>query len=475
MADKEQPNTLFHDLGQHLANAYQSFIDSKSQNDNENVASPEDINAGKLSSLSDVRPQSPTPSTMTPQSVPQQVSMAAQTAPVQQDTQQAPITQPQQPQEDFSKGQGGLPGPIQASTNLAKAEQNAGNAISDIRGKGLDSENSLIKTTYDNFQNNQAQDQQLMKAYMDKTIDPNHVINSMSTGKKIMTSLGLLFSGIGSGLTGQKNLALEMINDNISRDLEAQKSELGKAYNAYQMHREGTKDEFQADLQHQKDNMIAIDAAIEQQKAKLMGPQAVAAATATQLGLRNQIMDLNQKSAMWNATKQALSGSGSQDPASKLRIMQLTGQINPNQAEQAYKELDHAQNFETQKSNILQSFDSANKENTISGRITHLGAEPASVAALQNQIMPFLKDAEGRINETEIKRTDKLIPSPGDSQHKIAEKRKALEDFMNEKSSTSTLKSLGIEPNKPVQKPQYKTVNGIRYMRGPNGEAIPVK
>jgi hypothetical protein len=38
----------------------------------------------------------------------------------------------------------------------------------------------------------------------------------------------------------------------------------------------------------------------------------------------------------------------------------------------------------------------------------------------------------------------------------------------------NTLKNYGLPVQKPQQAPQYKTVNGVRYMRGPDGKAIPV-
>lgn len=495
MADQDssqdgQSTTLFHDLGQHLAHAYQSFLDSKAEyGQSQQPQSLESINQGQLPAQANaqapVQGSGAQPISLTPQEMAQlspqerqQVSQSQQ--PVQQpQTPPQALTQTTQPppqQPDASQGSGGMPGPLKAQSNLANAAQEASQGIQSKYDEGLKQQQDLMAQTKVHFDANNLQDQQLMNAYMSKQIDPNHVINSMSTGSKVMTSLGLLFSGIGSGLTGQKNLALEMINNSIARDLEAQKSNLSQAYNAYQMHREGTKDQFSADLQYQKDNMLAIDAAIEQQKAKLMGPQAVANATATQLGLKNQILDLNQKQAMWNTMQQQLRNPSS-NPANKIRLMQLTGQLNPNQSEQAFKELDRVNNFSVQKQNIMENFDKANQENTIMGRVAHLGSTPASVDAIKNQIMPYLKDAEGRINETEIKRVDSLIPSPGDAPHKVAEKRKALQDFMDEKASSSMLRGIGIQPQsqQAMKQPQTKTVNGVKYIRGPNGEAVRVQ
>ncbi len=56
-----------------------------------------------------------------------------------------------------------------------------------------------------------------------KQIDPERFWNNASTGRKVMAGIGLLLSGIGSGLTGQKNMAMETINKLIDNDIKAQK------------------------------------------------------------------------------------------------------------------------------------------------------------------------------------------------------------------------------------------------------------
>lgn len=50
--------------------------------------------------------------------------------------------------------------------------------------------------------------------------------NKLSTGDKILASIGIALSGIGSGLTNQPNMAMQMINKYIDDDMEAQKLSL---------------------------------------------------------------------------------------------------------------------------------------------------------------------------------------------------------------------------------------------------------
>jgi hypothetical protein len=60
-------------------------------------------------------------------------------------------------------------------------------------------------------------------------LDPNRMWNSRSAGEKVMASIGMILGGIGSGLTGQPNAALQVVQAQIDRDVDAQKAQLGKA------------------------------------------------------------------------------------------------------------------------------------------------------------------------------------------------------------------------------------------------------
>lgn len=61
-------------------------------------------------------------------------------------------------------------------------------------------------------------------------IDPNHYLNSMGTGQRIQTAIGLILGGFAAG-AGQANPAQQFLNEQINRDIDAQKAELGKKEN----------------------------------------------------------------------------------------------------------------------------------------------------------------------------------------------------------------------------------------------------
>lgn len=64
----------------------------------------------------------------------------------------------------------------------------------------------------------------LNTAASNATIDPEAYLHSMGTGQKVLTSIGMVLSGIGSGLTGQPNMAVDMYNKNTQRAIEAQQA-----------------------------------------------------------------------------------------------------------------------------------------------------------------------------------------------------------------------------------------------------------
>ncbi len=62
-------------------------------------------------------------------------------------------------------------------------------------------------------------------------INPRQYLDNMSTAGKISTGIGLVLGGMGAGLTHGPNLVFQHLQDQINRDVDAQKAELGKKQN----------------------------------------------------------------------------------------------------------------------------------------------------------------------------------------------------------------------------------------------------
>lgn len=95
------------------------------------------------------------------------------------------------------------------------------------------------------FQDNLNKQEAERKALMDDAakghLDPRQLIRNMSTGSKVMAGIGLFLGGIGSGMTGQPNLAYQMMEKAIDQDIEAQKTNIGLKTSLLQANLNSTK------------------------------------------------------------------------------------------------------------------------------------------------------------------------------------------------------------------------------------------
>lgn len=101
----------------------------------------------------------------------------------------------------------------------AKLQDDLAKRITDVDQKYQPIEDSLNRRT-----------NELSSAIQNQNIDPTRLWNNAGTGNKILAGIGILLSGIGSGLQGHgaQNIALNVIDKEIDRDIDAQKTELGK-------------------------------------------------------------------------------------------------------------------------------------------------------------------------------------------------------------------------------------------------------
>ena len=72
---------------------------------------------------------------------------------------------------------------------------------------------------------------ELIKRYEEGKIKPGRYLESKGTMSRIATAIGMLAGGLGGGLLGTENPAMKMLNDDINRDIESQKMDLGKVEN----------------------------------------------------------------------------------------------------------------------------------------------------------------------------------------------------------------------------------------------------
>lgn len=316
-----------------------------------------------------------------------------------------------------------------------------------------------------------AEHKQLASDVVNAKIDPNRVWNNSSTGNKIGAAIGILLSGIGSGLTGSPNMAMGVIKDNIDKDIEAQKAELGKKENLLSQN-----------LRKYGDLNTATHATMLQLGAITQGQIAAAAAKtgsqdvlakAQMAGAKiSDEMMLGTNELSMNLTKQqmqrkAMSGNmqGGQDPSTLVQYL-----VPKEHQANAFKEIERAQDTRKMSNSIVDSFNQAEKENTVLKTGAGWVRTPASVLALHQAMQPTFQDLEGTVRQAAMDNTFKNItPAPGDSEHTIETKRAALKNYLQSKSSAPFSKGFGIDLGKfsttssdrsmdlPEQQKQYVT------------------
>ena len=280
------------------------------------------------------------------------------------------------------------------------------------------------------------------QAYRNGMIDPNRALNSMGTGAKITAAISVLLGGLGAGLTHTSNGALDIINNSIDRDIEAQKVNLGKQGSLLSLYHQQYGDLANAQSAMKLDLLTATKMQIEKASAQSGSAIAQANGQIAMGQIDGMIAQKKHEIAMNDLVRSLGNGAQAGDPmANALKIRLI---VPEHQQEAAFKQLGDAENHAKQSAIIMAGFDQANQDNTLGNRAIHSGFEPASVARMQTAIMPYLKDSAGRINEQELERTDALIPKPGDSAQKIAQKKLGMQQYLSEKSSFPLLRPYGI-------------------------------
>lgn len=184
-----------------------------------------------------------------------------------------------------------------ALADQQKIARDTGNAM----GQTLKAYNA-VPTQTQIFKNHQVANQKFQNDYAKlPPLDQNRIFDK-NTGSKIQAGIGLMISGIGSGLSGQPNLAMQMIENQINRDLDSQKNDQSKAMNLWKMNRENMGSEMSANLATQNQLMGAVKIQAMQAAARTAGPQAAERIAPLIQAADAKIADNEQNIAMLEGT-----------------------------------------------------------------------------------------------------------------------------------------------------------------------------
>ncbi len=398
---------------------------------------------------------------------PQQVEAMDPQSPAKADT---PAPAGPNIEADYAKGQKAIQEQADVSSQLS--QKNAAIETDALAQKEKDAQ--AFKSNSDNIL---AHQQAFIDDYAKQHINPNHFMESYaenaSVGQKIATGIGLLLGGFAAqyGRDG-RNPAADMIQNQINRDIDSQKANIENKKTLMGANQAMLHDSVMAENMTRMNLNDIYSHKIQQAAAQLGTQQAKANADAMSSKFAMENAQIRQQMAM-RATVLGGIKNGTASPESMIPVM-----IPEAHQKDAMKELSQAKHAINTKQFLMDQFDKAAKENTMMRTGGGHLRTPPSIIAMNGNELPLIHDLEGRVNEFEQKTLQSLHPQPGDLDSKVADKRIAYEKFLSGKEDTPTLNAYipGFSDRlKPKEAPQIKTVNGVRYMRGPNGQAIRVK
>lgn len=305
---------------------------------------------------------------------------------------------------------------------------------------------AAMKTPQQISDDYKAKDDTLMKQYMDKQIDPNRLFHNASTGSKITAAIGLMLGGIGSGLTGKSNAAIDFMNTAIGHDIDAQKQDQSKAMNLWKMNREHMQDDMQASLATQNQYLSAVQAKVALGASKTQNADAHLRASQ----MVNQIEQQKiQNRRQLGVLQTAAAGGASSNPGA------IVGSLiqNPEDQKSAFKELQENQGVESLRQMWKNSYDDL-KDKALHGAAFDRSDRQSAVNIISGKIQ---KLAEGRYNKDAADNlAEAMLPGHGFTgwePQETTDKKfiRGNQFFDTERTPSPTLGKYGINPDTLIQ------------------------
>lgn len=331
--------------------------------------------------------------------------------------------------------------------NAAKAQQNLGEEQAGIYQDSTKAIQSVLENHQQKMASLDAENDALTKTIANSKIDPSRYVHNMGTGQKIMSAIGLMLGGLGSGLTHGPNLAYESLQKNIQNDIEAQKMDLGKKNSLLSMNLQkyGRLDAATQATMMQMNAMT--QGQIAQTAAKYGGQINMGNVQATLGKMKNdemmQGMNLKQM-VLQNDMKQHLAQGevSGQNPLDYVKWV-----VPGDKQKEVATELGKAQFVRANHDKMMALWDQAQKEQTMARTGFGMVDAPAT-RALRAMGDPLIHDQEGRVNEFEKKDFEGLMPSSGQLDSRQEELRNSFENFVNAKAQAPLAKTFGLDINR---------------------------
>lgn len=372
----------------------------------------------------------------------------------------------------------------QQGVEIAKGKQGLGEATQEgnyqDRAENQLTENDISQNLLDTERENNVKD------INNFHINPNRVIENMSTGRHILNAIGLVLGGFGQGLVGGSNPAYDYIQGQISRDVDAQKAELGKKENLLSHNIQATQSLHAGEALTRLQMNDILSSHLRQEAAKSANPIAqaellnIAGKTDAQSAvirqnarMQNMMMGNSQTQdpeSQFQSRMQYLRMNNGESMAKDLEAKHLPGvsgrasvEITPdNRKEWVHlqnldKSYADAQEYLNNVSNLGAGWQNANKARGV-----------AIAKSLELEVGQL--EGLGRFTPEEAKRYKDLIPDLGGT-HFTDQDTAKLTQLQTEVShhKASLLGSLGLQAPAASAAPVTQTRGGVKYQKVPGG------
>lgn len=347
----------------------------------------------------------------------------------------------------------GLQNQVQGIQGEAQGQNAINQAQAAVMDPMIQAQQKQVADYQTHTNNLRSEYQNFMQDYQNQHIDPNHFLNSMGTGQKISTAIGLILGGMGSGLTHQSNAALDFLNKQISNDVEAQKDNMGKSQNLLSAnHAQFGNERDAVDMTTAMQRGIVANQI--QQAALKSGNSLLIEKARQQVGqLELQNNQLFSQMAARQTLQNNLQPQGQNKPsninaAQQIRLNAMTGQMSEDDKKEAYKELTKKEESQAFLKQYKDSFEDLN------GLIGKGVLSPADRDSAVNVLAGKLtKLAEGRFNLQEAaQQIDAILPRSvgrwgGEGNDTTQKKLQRGISLINGFTKTPTLDAYGINPS----------------------------
>lgn len=165
-----------------------------------------------------------------------------------------------------------------AANQQAQAEIQKGQTLANIQSGYQDSLQKQQAIRQKAWDDTTKEYQSAVEDYKNQHIDPNRVWAGKGAGQKMSALIGIVLGGMGQGVTGGPNQALEVVQREIDRDIDAQKAEIGKKQNLISMLYQKFGNIDAADAAARMYLGASIQSRVEEAAARAATPEALAKA-----------------------------------------------------------------------------------------------------------------------------------------------------------------------------------------------------